>query len=329
MDLQALYEAAIQAGVEADPRGTKAVRRLLERNRKKYEGASEKERRFLDPEARDNPYADSRILHDAKVGDIAEILVGIDIGVGEVLLADHLNEKGRTINLVLAHHPWGAGSARMSQVMEVQADLFHEVGVSLGAAEALVEKRMSEVSRRFAPSNHQQSVDAARLLGLSMMCAHTVADNQVHTYLERRIRDRDPETLEDVVELLMEEPEYIDAARQGAGPTIVQGSGSRRLGKIKLEMTGGTSGPKELFAGMATAGVTTIIGMHMSEDHLDEARKHNINVLIAGHISSDNLGVNLLLDQLDAARGTPFTVVEASGFRRFPRPLKARKKKEK
>jgi len=101
MDLQALYLAAIQAGMEADPRGAKAVRRLLERNRRKYDGASEKERRFLDPEARDNPYADSRILHDAQVGPIGEILAGIDIGVGEILLADRLNEKGRKINLVL------------------------------------------------------------------------------------------------------------------------------------------------------------------------------------------------------------------------------------
>jgi len=81
-------------------------------------------------------------------------------------------------------------------------------------------------------------------------------------------------------------------------------------------MTGGTGGSKDIYEGLSTAGVDTVVGMHISEDHRKEARKRHINVLIAGHISSDNLGINLLLD--DILEGD-VEVVPCSGFRRFPR----------
>ena len=38
--------------------------------------------------------------------------------------------------------------------------------------------------------------------------------------------------------------------------------------------------------------------MHISDEHKKEAEKHHINVVIAGHIASDNLGMNLLLDSV-------------------------------
>jgi len=39
--------------------------------------------------------------------------------------------------------------------------------------------------------------------------------------------------------------------------------------------------------------------MHQSEEHKKEAESANINVVVAGHISSDSLGVNLFLDELE------------------------------
>ena len=53
--------------------------------------------------------------------------------------------------------------------------------------------------------------------------------------------------------------------------------------------------------------------MHISDDHRKEAEKHHINVIIAGHISSDTLGLNLLFDNM--LKGVE--VVSASGFRRI------------
>jgi hypothetical protein len=42
-----------------------------------------------------------------------------------------------------------------------------------------------------------------------------------------------------------------------------------------------------------------------------------IRSVIAGHIASDNLGLNLLLDEVE--KREPFEVIECSGFRRVKR----------
>jgi hypothetical protein len=61
-----------------------------------------------------------------------------------------------------------------------------------------------------------------------------------------------------------------------------------------------------------------MVAMHLTEDHRKEAEKHYIHVVIAGHISSDTLGLNLLLDRIESRE--PLTVVECSGFKRIKRP---------
>ena len=67
---------------------------------------------------------------------------------------------------------------------------------------------------------------------------------------------------------------------------------------------------------MAQAGIGTVLGMHISEEHKKEAEAANINVVIAGHMSSDSLGINLFLDELER-RGVD--VVPSSGLIRVKR----------
>ena len=66
-----------------------------------------------------------------------------------------------------------------------------------------------------------------------------------------------------------------------------------------IDFTGGTEGSPKIYEKMAQAGIGTVIGMHISEEHKKEAEAANINIVIAGHISSDSLGVNLFLDELE------------------------------
>ncbi len=115
----------------------------------------------------------------------------------------------------------------------------------------------------------------------------------------------------------MEIPEYHDAARLNAGPRILVGSRRRKAGKIFVDMTGGTDGAKDIYESLAHGGINTVVGMHLSEEHRKEAEKHHVNVVIAGHIASDTFGMNLLLDSV--LFGEQVTVLECSGFRRFPR----------
>ena len=127
--------------------------------------------------------------------------------------------------------------------------------------------------------------------------------------------DKKPYLLSDVLDLLMEIPEYRDARMMGAGPKIIIGSGKRKTGKVFVDMTGGTEGSKDIFPSLIQSGVTTVVGMHFSDDHRKEAEKSNLNLVIAGHISSDNLGLNLLFDEI----ASDIEFLECSGFRRFKR----------
>jgi putative NIF3 family GTP cyclohydrolase 1 type 2 len=137
------------------------------------------------------------------------------------------------------------------------------------------------------------------------------------SYLQALFDRELPARLKDVVKLLKHIPEYQEAAGNNAGPRILIGSDDQRTGRVFVDMTGGTSGSKETYEKLSQSGVGTIVGMHMSEEHRKEAEKHHIHVVIAGHISSDTLGFNLLLDEIE--QSGPLTVVECSGFKRIRR----------
>jgi len=312
--LSGLYDYFIEKGIGLDPRGKTAVEKVLSKKNEDYNALKDDEKKYFDLEALKNPYADTRILNGDEGLDVKRVLVGIDIEVGEIMLADRLREKGEAVDLVISHHPEGRAYANFYEVMHMQADILNKFGVPINVAEDILSDRIKEVQRGVMPINHTRAVDAARLLNIPFMCVHTPADNAVTAYLQQLIDNKKPDTMKDVLEILKEIPEYQDAAKNNAGPNIMIGSKERRTGKIFVDMTGGTGGSKDAFEKLSQAGVGTIVAMHISEDHRKEAEKHHINVVIAGHIASDNLGMNLLLDGL-----TAIDAAGCSGFRRIKR----------
>ena len=319
MKLRELFDTAIAIGAENDPRGREIVAKDLETKKKEFHALKEDDKEFFDEEVLKNPYSDSRILNGTGEEEIGSILVGIDIEVGEVLLCEKLRERGLKIDLLLAHHPGGRAYANLYDVMRIQSDILHRFGVPISVAEDLMDGRIREVERKLMPVNHTRVVDAAKLLGMLFICLHTPSDNMVATYLQETFDEKGPYTVGDVMDILKSIPEYREASRIGAGPKVLLGSGTRKAGKMFVDMTGGTEGSKEIFQSMAGGGVNTIVAMHLSEEHRKEAEKNHLNVVIAGHISSDNLGMNLLLDELGKSAGSPLTVHECSGFRRISR----------
>jgi hypothetical protein len=317
MRLRDFYAKAIQTGIDYDPRGKEAVLKELERRKKVFSELKPDEKDFFDRESLTNPYSDSRILFGSDDGEIQHILVGIDIDVGELLLADNLRSKGQKIDALISHHPSGRAFADLFTVMQMQSDILNIFGVPINIAEGLMDERIKEIERRLMPANHMRAVDAARLLGIPFLCLHTPADNIVSTYLQRLFDAQKPYFLSDVLDILKSIPEYRSAALQSVGPKIVLGTKKRKAGRIFVDMTGGTEGAREIFKSLTHSGVSTIVGMHISEEHRKEAEKNHMNVVVAGHISSDNLGLNLLIDEL--LKSDSFEILECSGFRRFSR----------
>jgi hypothetical protein len=317
MKLSDIYDACIAIGIEHDVRDEAEIDRALSHTRRDFNALGEAEKQFFDLEKLTNPYADTRICTGDPEASISGLLVGIDMEVGEVLLADRLRERGSTIDLVFAHHPEGSGYASLHEVMYMQADMWASQGVSIGAGDALIAPRAEEIRRRVAPMNHYRPIDAARLLGFSFLSCHTPADNCVTCFVQNFLDAENPDTLEALTKALRTIPEYADGARKGYGPTIVTGAKHARPGRILVDMTGGTEGPHDALDRLSQAGVGTLVGMHYSEEHRKRAEELKLNLVVAGHVSSDVLGMNLVLDRIEALGELEVHCV--SGMVRFTR----------
>jgi len=315
MTTKQIYDLAIKLGIASDLRGLERVKKYLVRLKSQYEDSSKNAQAEFDLEKLTNPYSDSRLLVDNGKKQIKKVLAGIDMEGAELLLAKQLGD----IDLVIAHHPQGPALADLSDVMKLQAQVLADYGLPINIAESVIKPRLAEVSRDISPINHDQFVDIAKILGLDFMCVHTPADNLGARFLVNLIaaKTKELETVGDIMDLLKTIPEYKEAMKRKTGPMIFAGSSERSCGKIVVtEFTGGTNGSKDIYEKMSQYGFGTIIGMHMIEEHRKEAEKHHINVVIAGHMASDSLGMNLFLDELEKQG---IEVVPVSGLIRVKR----------
>jgi len=224
------------------------------------------------------------------------------------------------IDLVISHHPQGIAYAGLDDVMHLQADILSQYGVPIHFAENLLRARVLEVSRSLHPVNHERPIDAAKLLDVAFMCTHTPTDNLVASFIRKKLKSARIEYVGELIKLLREVPEYTQAIKNGAGPRLFAGSEENRLGKIAVTgFTGGAEGSPKLYAKLSTAGISTVVEMHASEKHRKAAEKAQLNVVIAGHMSSDSIGMNLFLDEL-LRKGVK--VVSTSGLIRIDRSKK-------
>jgi len=316
MKLKEIYELAIETGRGVDLREQEEIERILEENKEKFSELSDKKKEYFDRDKLDNPYSDTRILTGEEATEVKQVLMGIDIDVSEILVADRLTEKGEPVDAVISHHPEGRALAALHEVMHMQEDILHQLGIPINVAEGMLADRIKEVERGIMPLNHNKARDAARIFDLPLLSVHTPADNLVVNFLQEKVEAADLETVEDVVDLLLEIPEYQEAAKEQAGPKVLVGNESRRAGKVVVEMTGGTGGAEEEFAKLAQEGVGTLICMHIREERRKKAEENHINVVVAGHMASDSIGMNLFADKL-VKRGVD--IIPCSGLIRVNR----------
>jgi len=312
-----IYDTCVATGIANDARDRAEIDRVLGEAKKAYDKMDESEREFFDAHKLDNPYSDTRICAGDPESEVRGLIVGVDMETAEVLLADRLREKGAAIDLIFAHHPEGPGYANLHEVMYFQADLWAAQGVSIAAGDALIAPRAEEIRRRIMPVNHYRAIQAAELLGFASMSCHTPADNSVNSFVQAFLDAEKPDTLDAVVKALRTIPEYADAAKKGYGPALISGCGSARPGRMVVDMTGGTEGPIDALNRLSAAGVGTLVGMHYSEEHKKRAEELKLNLVIAGHISSDVLGMNLVLDEIEKLG--PLEVHCTSGMVRIKR----------
>jgi len=295
MNTKQILELATELGIKSDLRGSDKVYQNLNRLQKQFDKLPEDKKAKFDQEKLTDPYRDSGAHFDSG-REVNTVKAGIDIDTAELMLAKQEGD----VDLVIAHHPVGKSLANLSDVMDIQAEILSQYGVPINIAQGVLKLRIDEVARGINPINHYKTVDTAQGLNMSFINVHTPTDNLVASFLRKEIEHANFTYVSEIMEVLNKIPEYQEAQKRGFGPRLFAGSEENYCGKIAItEVTGGTSGSPKMYEKMAAAGIGTVIGMHMSEEHKKEAEKNHINVIIAGHISSDSLGMNLFLDELE------------------------------
>lgn len=229
--------------------------------------------------------------------NIKKIMVGVDIGPAELMLAHKLG-----VDLVITHHP-GSGSPMVNahEVMKDHIDRIMEAGVPINKAQKSIAQRTGQVERAIHSGNYDRTASVARLLNMPFMAIHTPADIlaevTVQEHLDKALADKEKATVGDVIAALNQLPEYQKTL---AKPVIRMGSEKDYAGKVFVTMAGGTGPGIEAMKAYFEAGVGTLVEMHMPEPELDAAGKQNIgNIVIAGHMASDSVGLNRILTVLE------------------------------
>lgn len=238
--------------------------------------------------------ADSGIINEGQ--NIRRVLIGVDMDTPELLAAKQLG-----YDLVISHHPkTGEPDINFHNVMLRQIDKMVEFGIPINKAQKALRDKVSKLERASHPGNFDRTASFAKLIGMPYMNIHMpcdiVTENYVQKLLNERLADKPKAVLQDIIDILNELPEYQKSI---AKPVIRAGSKDDYAGRIAVLMAGGTNGGEAVFKSYFEAGVGTIVCMHVPDDVRKAVLDQNIgNIIVAGHMASDSVGINILIDEL-------------------------------
>ena len=235
---------------------------------------------------------------DTEIGcegqDIRRVLAGIDMDDATLLAA-----KNMGYDCVAEHHGIMGKAVRIGdQMLKDQMMLMYRFGVPINVAQKAIEGRAKQESQRMHSKNLNRQADFAKFIGMPYIGLHTPADLIGQAIVQERM-DRLTEgkpftTLQEVVDALNEFPE-IQAALQD--PVIRVGEPGSYAGRVCVIFAGVTGGGAQVYKTLFDYGVGTLIMMHMPEEDIQALKEQNKgNVIIAGHMASDSIGFNRILD---------------------------------
>ena len=319
--IQSLFDTAIDLWMKNDPRGEVEVQNYLKQLKKDYDALPADEKKYYNEDHLVNPYHDSTIYYATdKNKPVKKIIVWIDVEWPEMLLVHEMNKGWAEIDLVVWHHPEWSALLWIAKLQKgIAPAVAHNTGVPINQCEYIEFPRVWEVEKRFSPLNHSRAMSFAKYLDIPYVWVHTPADNCCHKYFEALLEKNKNSlfVLQDIVDMLMLEPEMQIARNNASGPQIWNGEKTSKCGKIVVTgITWGTESSKSIYAEYAKAWVGTILEMHMSADHLAEAKKNNINVIMTDHMASDSLWMNLIFDKMEKEW---VEILDFSWFTRYSR----------
>lgn len=252
--------------------------------------------------------ADSAILVEGEA--IRRALFGIDVGPAELILAKQLG-----LDAAIAHHPNPAVQTYPA-ILDKHVDQMVAAGVPLDEARAALAPLKEASTLTYHQGNYGQTASVARLLGLPYLNIHNPLDE-----LGRRIMDQAVQRslsaagpgakVGDVVGGLMSLPEFRAAPTR---PLVALGDPTAPAGKVVVAHGAGTNGRAPVALAYFRHGVGTVVYIHLDPAELLKLRAQaprSANLVVAGHIVSDLVGINPFVRALEE-RG--LDIVRASGL---------------
>ncbi|MBE5762070.1 MAG: hypothetical protein E7334_08750 [Clostridiales bacterium] len=242
---------------------------------------------------------DSGIVFDNEK-EVKKVLAGIDMDTTMLMLAKQLG-----FDCVAQHHPAGIIHPRGGELFSRDhMKKLMECGVPINVAQKLAYANSTKRAQGMHSRNRTQMRDVAKLLDISDVAFHTPADMLAERTVQKKmdaLSANNPRcTVGDVINELMTIREYKEAL-EGQQPEVWVGSKDSFAGKIYVEMYGVGAPSLDEYIACADAGVGTFVGMHATPEVIEGLRKHNkANLVIAGHMASDSLGFNQILEAWEA-----------------------------
>jgi len=236
---------------------------------------------------------------------IRKVLVAIDVGVAELLLARNLE-----CDAVIAHHPAG-GRARIDgyKVFLRHIDQLKAAGVPEEIARQAVQPKLRVLELQHHPDNYDQTPSAAKRLRLPLVSIHSPCDEIGRKMIQNALKGLDENsTVKDVVSRIAHFPEFRKAISK---IEIRLGSPRSRAGKIAISHAAYTNGGYEIAKTYFQNGIGTLSYIHIAEPDLTRlANEASGNLIVLGHIASDWLGINALLRELEKKGVEPISTTD-------------------
>jgi len=316
MKLQTMFNKMIEAGRKAAWRDDAVFEAQLAERRREYEGLTGSAKRFFDTERLQNPFGCSRICSGDPETDIRAMAVGINCTLSDLLYVERLRDQGRRVDAYLSHH----GIPPAGNAYEDINNTHLQVLLDYGVEEETARRAVADAIRGYHLRMGGEPWGFERYTDMALFCVHNPMDNLFGLHAAQAIAREQPRTVAEVIDVLLDMEEFAISARAGVPPKIAAGSPDADAGHVYIDVLGGIClNDDELTALLATGRVQTVLRLTYN-NCIRVCRQAGVNLVFIPHNAHDNVGINLMLDQLTAEE--ELDIIPMDLFYRVPRPPK-------
>lgn len=248
---------------------------------------------------------DSAIYVEGK--GIRKVLFGIDIDTADILLARQLGA-----DCVISHHPTDAMMGWYnSEAWQVYLDhipMMVEFGIPEDKARAAVTERALTFREDYYNRNFDRVVSTCKLLGMPLMNIHKPLDyiglQAMRRTVDEVLGGNGSATAQDLVDALNCIPEI----KKGNSMRIAYGSSGHRVRKAVVSHACLGAPDHLVIREYLSHGADAVVCIKL--DRQDAVSLGDIPgcVIVTGHIASDSIGINPLVDELEKSGVEVLTV---------------------